>query len=64
MSITHANPLECIVQSQRKEIATLREALTGMVEIAELTIGWIPTPEGADGPLIVARAALTTKGTV
>jgi len=33
-------------------------ALKQMVEIAELTIGWFPTPEGADGPLIVARAAL------
>ena len=36
----------------------LYEALEQMVEIAELTVGWLPTPPGADGPLIKARAAL------
>lgn len=38
--------------------AELAAALSGMVEITELTIGWLPTPPNADGPLIVARAAL------
>ena len=36
----------------------LLEALREMVEIAELTIGWLPTPPGADGPIIQARAAI------
>ena len=36
----------------------LLAALQAMTEIAELTIGWIPTPQGADGPLIQARAAI------
>ncbi len=36
----------------------LLEALRAMVEIAELTIGWIPAPPEADGPLIKARAAI------
>jgi len=37
----------------------LLEALIAMVEIAELTIGWLPTPPSADGPLIKARAVIT-----
>jgi hypothetical protein len=36
----------------------LLEALKEMVEIAELTIGWLPTPPNANGPLIQARAAI------
>lgn len=36
----------------------LLSALEAMVEIAELTIGWIPTPPNADGPLIQARSAI------
>ena len=48
------------LRAANERIAALREALRGMVEIAELTIGWFPTPPGADGPLIVARAALAT----
>ena len=35
MSITHANPLECIVQSQRKEIARLRSALNMNKELLQ-----------------------------
>lgn len=49
-------------QSQANQLkalnAELAAALSGMVEITELTIGWLPTPPNADGPLIVARAAL------
>lgn len=36
----------------------LLEALQAMTEIAEMTIGWLPTPPNADGPLIQARAAI------
>jgi hypothetical protein len=43
-------------KAQRDE---LLEALKAMVEVAELTIGWLPTPANADGPLIQARAAIT-----
>lgn len=39
--------------------AELLEALQAMTEIAEMTIGWLPTPPNADGPLIQARAAIT-----
>ena len=36
----------------------LLDALQAMTEIAEMTIGWLPTPPNADGPLIQARAAI------
>ena len=55
------NDLEAVA-SERDRLkalnAELAAALSGMVEITELTIGWLPTPPNADGPLIVARAAL------
>jgi hypothetical protein len=48
---------EQIVRLERQH-DELAEALRDMVEIAEATLGWIPTPPGADGPLIKARDIL------
>ena len=48
----------CDVHFYKAQRDELLSALQQMVEIAELTIGWFPTPEGADGPLIKARAVI------
>ena len=53
--------IDCNSEENARLIAAapdLLEALQAMTEVAELTIGWFPTPEGADGPLIQARAAI------